>query len=283
MNARDTYALARNPAEQRRLEVQAAFWAADAAALFDASGVDEGDRVADLGCGSGHVAIELARRVGPRGRAHALDNDGRLLEAAGRAGWPPQLEPVHGDAFATPWPDALLDAVHARFVAAPCGRVDELLGEMLRVVRPGGLVMMQEPVAHSWRVPAGAAWPRLLALIRAGFAHGGGSFDAGLALPARMSRRLAHVHVRRVAHVIPAAHPYAALPLAFCDALQATWFAAGLVGASELQALRGQIEHALSAPGAHVTTFTLVQAWGRKRASPGSSTNRRSTSSRPAA
>jgi SAM-dependent methyltransferase len=267
MNARDTYPLRRDGAEHRRLALQAQFWAADTAALFDAAGIAEGDRAADLGCGSAHVAAELARRVGTAGRVYALDNDAQLLDVVDTTGWP-QLEPVLGNAFATPWPDGTLDAVHARFVAAPCGRVDALLAEMLRVVRPGGLVMMQEPMGDSWRVPAGAAWQRLLALIRAGFAERGGDFDAGRALSTRMENALGDVRVRCVAHTVRADHPYAALPLAFCDALHATWLTAGLLGDSELQALRSCIEQALRAPGASVTTFTVMQVWGRKRAPP---------------
>jgi SAM-dependent methyltransferase len=267
MNARDPYPLRRDGAEHRRLALQAQFWAADTAALFDAAGIAEGERAADLGCGSAHVAAELARRVGIAGRVYALDNDTQVLDTVDTTGWP-QLEPVLGNAFATPWPDDALDAVHARFVAAPCGRVDALLAEMLRVVRPGGLVMMQEPMADSWHVAAGAAWPRLLALIRRGFAERGGDFDAGRALSARMEDMLGDVRVRRVAHIVPADHPYAALPLAFCDALHATWLAAGLIGDGELQALRSCIERALRAPGARVTTFTVMQVWGRKRAPP---------------
>jgi SAM-dependent methyltransferase len=266
MNARDGYPLRRDDAEHRRLAAQAAFWAADAAALFDAAGLAPGERVADLGCGTAHVPLDLLRRVGSAGRVFALDNDARLLGAMD-ADRPLQLEPVLADAFATPWPDGMLDAVHARFLAAPCGRVDALVAEMRRVVRPGGLLMLQEPVADSWRIPAGAAWSRLRALIRAGFAERGGDFDVGRTLRTRLARTLVDVRERRVVHRLPAGHPYAALPLAFCDALESTWRRAGLAGDDELRSLRSQVEQALRRSGAGVTTFTLVQVWGRKPAS----------------
>lgn len=263
MNARDGYPLQRDDAEHRRLAAQAAFWAADAAALFDAAGVGAGERVADLGCGTAHVPLELLRRVGSAGRVLALDNDARLLATIDRDR-PRQLEPVLADAFATGWSDGTLDAAHARFLAAPCGRVDALLAEMLRVLRPGGLLMLQEPVADTWRIPAGAAWSRLRALIRAGFAERGGDFDVGRTLRARLGRTLVDVRERRVLHTLPAGHPYASLPLAFCDALADTWRRAGLAGDDELRSLRLEVERALRRPGACVTTFTLVQVWGRK-------------------
>jgi SAM-dependent methyltransferase len=265
MNARDGYPLRRDETEHRRLAAQAAFWAADAAALFDAAGIAAGDQVADLGCGTAHVSLDLLRRVGTTGRVLALDNDARLLDAID-ADRPSQLEPVLADAFATPWPDGMLDAAHARFLAAPCGRLDALLAEMRRVVRPGGLLMLQEPIADSWRVPAGPAWSRLRALIRAGFAQRGGDFDVGRRLRARLSGTLVDLRERRVVQTLPAGHPYAALPLAFCDALHGTWRNAGLAEDEEVRALRLQLERALRRTGACVTTFTLVQVWGRNPA-----------------
>ena len=136
---------------------------------------------------------------------------------------------------------------------------------MLRLVRPGGLVMLQEPLADTWYVPACPAWRRLRALIRTGFASRGGDFDAGRELRRRLAGVLADVRERRVVHMIPAAHSYAALPLAFCDTLRSTWCAADLVDNNEVEEFREQISRALAVSGARVTTFTLVQVWGRKR------------------
>jgi len=261
------YPLQRDAAEHARLDAQAAFWAADAAALFDAAGLPRGARVADLGCGTLHVAQMLAARVGPGGRVRALDSDAALVERltaqAGRVTDAP-VELLRGDAYATGWPDASLDAVHARFLAAPAGRLQSLLGEMRRVVRPGGLLMLQEPEAQSWDVPgAGAAWQELRALIRAGFAARGGDFDAGRALAPALERAgVTSPRARRVVHVLPASHPYAALPLAFARQLQSTWTYARLATDAEVASLCDAVAQALRRAGS-VTTFTLVQAWGR--------------------
>ena len=261
------YPLSRDDAEYARLAQQAAFWSADAAALFDSAEVAAGDRVADLGCGTPHVAQLLAQRVGPEGRVRALDNDARLVDAMRRRmGECASLQLECGDAFATSWPDGSFDAVHARFLAAPTGRLDELVDEMLRLLRPGGVLMLQEPVADSWFVPmAGTSWPRLLGLIRAGFAHRGGDFDAGRALADRVRRAGAvGVHTRSVVHELPAAHPYAALPLAFSRSLSDVWRKAGLASAAQIDSLATQTEEALSDAAASVTTFTLVQTWARR-------------------
>lgn len=262
-----TYPLQRDAAEHARLAAQAAFWAPDAAALFEIAAVPAGARVADLGCGTLQIAEMLAARVGPRGCVRALDSDPVLVERLA----PPtrriagaRVQLLQGDAYATGWPGGSLDAVHARFLAAPAGRLPSLLAEMRRLIRPGGLLLLQEPDADSWDVPgAGAAWRELRALIRAGFAARGGDFDAGRALAAAIERAgVTRPHARRIAHVLPTSHPYAGLPLAFARQLQATWTLAGLATEAQATALCDAVAQALGRAGS-VTTFTLVQAWGR--------------------
>jgi len=259
------YPLQRDAAEHRRLAAQAEFWAADAAALFDSAGIGPGARVADLGCGTPHVALELARRVGPRGLVLALDSDRRLIDDMSSARLPSWLRPVHGDAYALPWENSTLDAVHARFVAAPCGRPELLIAEMLRVLRPGGTLLLQEPDSESWLSPGGVAWERLRELIRWGFALRGGDFDAGRSLHARLRGALESLGERRVAHNLPATHPYAALPLAFCAALEPAWRAAASAEAdlAHREGLRDQVAAALGNVHAEASTFTLVQVWGQ--------------------
>jgi SAM-dependent methyltransferase len=172
--------------------------------------------------------------------------------------------PRCADAFATGFPSGSLDAVHARFMAAPCGRPEALLAEMARLLRPGGWMMLQEPVAESWAVPAaGEAWQRLKQLIRAGFEARGGHFDAGALLASQMGRACdGPVRLREVCHVLPGRHPYARLPLAFAGSLRPVWRASGLVEDDELDEVLAAVERALATPSP-VTTFTLVQAWGQ--------------------
>lgn len=267
------YPLQRGAAEYDRLACQAAFWAADAQALFASAGLAPGMRAADIGCGTHHAAAALARHVGRRGEVLALDNDAAALQALAARTRRANVTPVHGDAFALPWDDAALDAVHARFVAAPCGRTERLLDEMLRVLRPGGLLMLQEPISDGWHVDAGETWRRVHGLIRAGFRRRGGDFDAGRLLASQLAGRVVGLRRRDAAHELPAAHPYAALPLAFSDSLAATWQADGLVDAAEIAVLRAALSRALGRPGATTRTFTLVQVWARK---PGPARLRRS-------
>jgi SAM-dependent methyltransferase len=256
----------RDAAEHERLDAQARFWSADAAALFVQAGIARGWHVADLGCGTWHVPQLLAARVGPQGSVRAIDNDAALVARAGSQTLPQGCGPVRaeaGDAYATRWPGASLDAAHARFLAAPAGRLHTLLAEMARIVRPGGCVLLQEPDSRTWELPGtGDAWKRLREFIRIGFELRGGNFDAGCSLAAAMaSAGIEDVQQRRVVRTIDAGHPYSTLPLAFARQLRPLWLAEGVLRDDELDALIEQVTRELAAGGT-VQTFTLVQAWG---------------------
>src|SRR5262244_1698050 len=77
-----------------------------------------GQRVVDLGCGSGRTTLELASRVGPGGEATGLDISAEMLargrERAARLGVG-NVEFVHGDAQVHDFGEARLDAAYSRF------------------------------------------------------------------------------------------------------------------------------------------------------------------------
>jgi len=163
--------------ELERLQLQARIFEPEADALFARSGVRREARAIDVGCGAYGVLAALARAVGNGGRVVGLGSDDNLLAAARRhldgdgiAG----VELVHGDAFATGFPDGSFDVAHARFLLAPLGRPRELIAEMIRIVRPGGLVLLEEPDSASWRMsPSRPRVEALIAAIARAFARGG--------------------------------------------------------------------------------------------------------------
>lgn len=112
----------------------------------DLAAVRPGDRALDVATGTGDLAIELARRVGPAGEVVGSDFSEGMLERARAKGTdaPAPLRFEWGDAQALPYADASFAAATVGFGARNFADLEAGLGEMARVVRPGGRVVVLE-------------------------------------------------------------------------------------------------------------------------------------------
>ncbi len=106
--------------------------------------IGEGDRVLDVGCGSGVVTREIAKRVGANGRVVGVDPSPALLqvarELADQAGVGDRIEFVEGGALKLPCPDASFDAVIAVTVLAHMRGGEAAVPEFVRVAKAGGRI-----------------------------------------------------------------------------------------------------------------------------------------------
>ena len=111
--------------------------------LVDHLGAKSGNRILDVGCGSGALDRLLAARLGPGARIDAVDVNTFLLgEAATLAraeGFAGNITFSAGSAEALPFPDASFDCAFSVTVLEECN-ADLALAELTRVVRPGGRV-----------------------------------------------------------------------------------------------------------------------------------------------
>ena len=111
-------------------------------AYLDLLAIAGGERVLDVGCGSGAVTREIARRIGSRGVAVGLDPSPALLavarELAKEAGVGDRIEFREGDALRVPLPDGSFDAVVCVTVLSHVPRGEAAIPEFIRVLRPGG-------------------------------------------------------------------------------------------------------------------------------------------------
>jgi demethylmenaquinone methyltransferase/2-methoxy-6-polyprenyl-1,4-benzoquinol methylase len=103
--------------------------------------------VLDVATGTGDLALELARRVGPSGEVVASDFSERMLELARSKPREAGLAPVRfeaANALALPYKDGEFAAATVGFGARNFSELDQGLAEMIRVVRPGGRVVVLE-------------------------------------------------------------------------------------------------------------------------------------------
>jgi len=107
-----------------------------APAFADFAAVPSEGRVLDVGCGSGVLTEELARRVGAD-RVSGVDPSPLLAACAERV---PGAELKQGWAEALPWPDDSFEAAIAQLVIHFMEDPAAGVGEMARVTRPGGVV-----------------------------------------------------------------------------------------------------------------------------------------------
>ena len=107
--------------------------------FLDFVGTADGDRILDVGCGTGHLSFAVARRTGA-GEIRGVDLAPPYIEHARRHNQDARIAFDVGDACALPYPaqgfDRVLSLLVLHFVPEP-GRA---IGEMRRVAKPGAVV-----------------------------------------------------------------------------------------------------------------------------------------------
>jgi len=255
--------------ELERLALQAAVWEPAAEQMIGEIGVESGWRCVDLGCGVRGILEPLADAVDSIGTVIGVDNDPLLLDAARAWAVDRALHNVwlfQDDALRTDLPRGIYDLVHARFLFAPLGRDEALLKEMIELTRPGGVVAIQEPDSASWNVhPRRAGFDALKPAILRAFRAGGGDFHAGTRIFDMLRRAgLEDVQVRAHVLALPPGHPYRRLPVLFANSLRRRILEDELLTPSQFSAAVADCEAAADDAATLATTFTLMQAWGRK-------------------
>lgn len=251
------------------LRLQAQVWEDDAATLFDQIPVRPGWECIDVGCGTMGVLRPLSERVGEGGRVLGVDADESYVKAAERFVADHELANVRirqADIFDGDLPGEMFDLVHLRFMFAPYGRDDELLARALALLRPGGVLVVEEPDASSWNtMPPHPAFEELKSLICDAFQQGGGDFNAGQRVFRRLRRAgLQKVSMRACVHALSGGDPAMRLALQFADLLRDRIVAAGLIESEGLGALMNTVDGIVSKPDTSVLSFVLLQAWGWK-------------------
>jgi ubiquinone/menaquinone biosynthesis C-methylase UbiE len=113
---------------------------------YDRLAVRPGMVLAEIGCGTGAAARELAAMVAPGGQVHGFDiSEQFIVLARARAADPKQQVDFQvADAVALPLPDASLDAYRAERVYMHLKHPETALAEAFRALRPGGRLLTMD-------------------------------------------------------------------------------------------------------------------------------------------
>lgn len=114
--------------------------------VLDGAALRPGDRVADVGAGTGLLTLGAVDRVGVDGDVIALDISVDALEELRGRTRAPNISYLVGQADVLPLRDASVDAVVTRSVLIYVDDKAEAAREFARVLRPGGRVSLFEPI-----------------------------------------------------------------------------------------------------------------------------------------
>jgi ubiquinone/menaquinone biosynthesis C-methylase UbiE len=106
-----------------------------------------GERILEVGPGTGYYTLDVAEWVKPDGRVDILDIQQEMLDhtmrRAGERGLA-NVTPSRGDATALPYEDASFDAAFLVTVLGEISDQDAALRELARVLKPGGRLVVGE-------------------------------------------------------------------------------------------------------------------------------------------
>lgn len=264
------YVLGSTDAEHERLLRQAARLALFTERLFHDAGIGPGQRVLDIGSGVGDVALLAARLVGPTGQVVGVDRDVIALAKARTRAAAAGLENIsflEGD-MSQLTAGSPFDAVIGRLVLQFQSDQVAVLRTLAALVRPGGLIVFQEPTwapffTQVQHLPLRASCARLIAET---FRRAGARTDMDSVLFRALQQiGLPPLGLRLDTPIGNDSETRRWLYDLFCSLYpRMVQFGMSLDPLGDLGTLSDRLEAELDATGSYAACISLAGAWSRK-------------------
>jgi ubiquinone/menaquinone biosynthesis C-methylase UbiE len=255
--------------EQQRLVAQAESYELSAQWLLDQVGIQPGWQTIDIGCGPLGILHMLSERVGSGGVVVGLEKEQRFAKMAQNEIVQRGLKNVtvfQADAIANGLQRRSFDFAHERLVMVNISAPENFLAKMVELVRPGGIIAVEEVDNVSWVChPPHPSWDKLLETYHAAFRACGGDLFIGRRLP-ELLRTAGLENVQYKVHVdVAALGGYRRKHLlSLLDSLREKIMTLGLLTHDEFTKHKELLTRHLDNPNTIVIDKLLAQAWGRK-------------------
>lgn len=264
----DLYTMGDGTVDKSRLDHIIEIFRPTTAALLNRVDIRPGMACLDVGCGTGDVAFDLARRVGPEGRVVGLDmDDVRIDEGRREAG--AKLANVEfrvADIRTVSDPTPEFDVVYSRFLLDHLAHPAEVLSTMYRMLKPDGK-LVAECIDHSgwYCYPALAAFDRAVELVSEERKRTGGFPDIGARLPVLfLDAGLSDVRMSIFQHM-ELAGVFKSWMLTSLTPDRAQWIVTlGIADEAEVEQVLAEVTAHIKNPRTVMGTPRFVQCWGSK-------------------
>src|SRR5437764_9606215 len=183
------YAIRGGKEGKERLDLLARVLLPTTMQLLNRAGLIRGMKCLDVGCGGGHVAISMARVVGPEGYVIGTDTDAEILAFARDDAEAAKITTVKFrqlDACAHLWHEEF-DMAYARFLFSHLTEPEKCLEGMVQACAPGGTIVIEDTdFVGSFSYPKCAAYQRYNELYQELVQRRGGDPNIGSKLPAML-------------------------------------------------------------------------------------------------
>jgi SAM-dependent methyltransferase len=268
---RPGYLLGSDADELSRLAFQHRVWAGAAASLWERAGFGRGHRIADLGCGPGFAALDLAHLVGPAGRVVAVDSSERFLahlEAEARRQGLTNIEIQHGDVHDLAVAPESLDGAYARWLLCFARDPEEVVSRVARGLRRGGAFAVTDYFNYRAFTFArrASALDRIVEAVQASWQRQGGDLDVQGRVPGIMQRcGLEVTHVGAVSRIARPGSPLWDWPRTFFHNFLPTLQEMGLISPADREAFEREWAERSLDPGSFLFVPSMVDVIGVKR------------------